>query len=148
MSPGNFQEAVPRSDISGNPSHCSQNKFLQCDMKGSRFQYIDPKYFQFLPGPNSQEDDAKFSEFSKKAEDGPSRAGTLSKTLPEVPITIRVSSGNPESRLSLRDSKYSRVGWERGMLQSCSLSQDRKNILRRSRNSPCSASPESESGAD
>ena len=26
----------------------------------------------------------------------------------------------------LWDSEYSRVGWERGMLQSCSLSQDRK----------------------
>ena len=54
-----------------------------------------------LPGPNSQEDDAKFREFSKRAEDGPSRAGRLSKTFPEVPTEFRVSCGNPESRPSI-----------------------------------------------
>ena len=37
---------------------------------------------------NPQEDDAKFFEFSKKAEDGPSQAGRLSKPFPEVPIGI------------------------------------------------------------
>ena len=37
---GHFQDAVPRSDISGNPSHHSENKFLQYDTKGSRFQYL------------------------------------------------------------------------------------------------------------
>ena len=47
-----------------------------------------------LPDPNPQEDDAKFFKFSKKSEYGPSRAGRLSKTFPEVPITFRVSGGN------------------------------------------------------
>ena len=54
-----------------------------------------------FPGPKSEEDDAKFFEFSKKAEDGPSRASWLSKTLPEETIFFRVSSGSPESRLSI-----------------------------------------------
>ena len=78
MSPGIFQDAVPGSDISGNPSHLSENKFLQCDIKGSRFQHLDQNVggtvrisshpssmFQntstVFPGPNPQEDDAKFS---------------------------------------------------------------------------------------
>ena len=43
----------------------------------------------------------KFREFSKRAEDGPSRAGSHSKTFPEVPTIFRVSSGNPESRLRI-----------------------------------------------
>ena len=34
-----------------------------------------------LPDVNPQEDDAKFREFPKRAEDGPSRAGGLSKKL-------------------------------------------------------------------
>ena len=48
----------------------------------------------------------------------------------------------------LWDSERSRLGWERGMLQSCSLSQDRKILLCRSRNSLYSANPEFESRAD
>ena len=44
-----------------------------------------------------REDDAKLREFSKRAEDGPSRAGRLSKTYPEVPTVFR-SCGSPESR--------------------------------------------------
>ena len=48
----------------------------------------------------------------------------------------------------LGDSNYVWVDWERGILQSCSQCQDRKNLLRRKRNSPCSAGPESESRAD
>ena len=47
---------------------------------------------------NSQGDDAKFFEFSKNAEDGPSRAGGFSKAFPEVPIEFRVC-GKQESRL-------------------------------------------------
>ena len=57
--------------------------------------------FPVLPDPNPQEDDAKFFAFSKKAEDGPSRASKLSKTFPGTPKGFRVSSGNPESRLSI-----------------------------------------------
>ena len=52
-----------------------------------------------LLGLKSQEDDAKFFGFSKKAEDGPSRVGGLSKTFPEVPIEFRVSGSKQESRL-------------------------------------------------
>ena len=39
-----------------------------------------------LPDRNLQEDDAKFREFSKRAEDGPSRARRLSETFLEVLI--------------------------------------------------------------
>ena len=55
--------------------------------------------FPAVACPKPQGDDAKFRERSKRAEDGPSRAGRLSKTFPEVPMVSRVSSGNPESRL-------------------------------------------------
>ena len=51
-----------------------------------------PKDFLSCLVPNPQEDDAKFREFSKRAEDGPCRAGRLSKTFPEVPTVFRVSS--------------------------------------------------------
>ena len=51
-----------------------------------------------MSGLNPREYDAKFFEFSKRAEDGPSGAGSRSKTFPEVPIIFRVSCGNPESR--------------------------------------------------
>ena len=54
-----------------------------------------------FPDPCQHEDDAKFFEFSKKAEDGPSQASRLSKTFPKVPIDFRVSSDNPESRLRI-----------------------------------------------
>ena len=105
--------------------------------------------FPVVPHPNPQEDDAKFSEFSKRAEDGPSRAGRLSKTIPEVPTVFRVSSGNPESRLGiLWDSEYSRVGWDRGALQGCLLIQVRTSPSRLTRNSPYSANLEFESRAD
>ena len=108
----------PRLEISGNPSYHYENKFLHYDTEGSKFQYFYLKrgvgidelcgsrltpllcsmIFPVLPGPNPQEDDAKFCEFSKRAEDGPSRASRLSTTFPEVPIVRRVSSVNPESR--------------------------------------------------
>ena len=45
-----------------------------------------------------REDDAKFLEFSKIAQDCPSRAGRPSETSPEVPMEFRVLGGNPESR--------------------------------------------------
>ena len=53
--------------------------------------------FTALPDLNPQEDDANFFGFSK-AEDGPSQAGRLSKTFPEVPIEFRVLCGTQESR--------------------------------------------------
>ena len=49
--------------------------------------------------PNPQEDDAKFREFSKRAEDGPSRAGRLTKTCPVVPNEFRVAGCKQDSRL-------------------------------------------------
>ena len=83
--------------------------------------------YTVFPDPNPQEDDTKFREFSKRAKDGPSRAGRLSKTFPEVPIEFSVSSGNPESRQNLPLGLGIFKGWL-GMwdAQSCSLSQDRK----------------------
>ena len=51
--------------------------------------------------PNSQEDDVQFREFSKRAEEGPSRASGLPKTFPEVPMVLRASGGSPESRLRI-----------------------------------------------
>ena len=58
--------------------------------------------FHNLPvssGLNPQEDDAKFFEFSKGAENGSPRAGRLSKKFPVVPNEFRLSSGQQESRL-------------------------------------------------
>ena len=55
-------------------------------------------------------DDTKFSEFSKKAED-PSRASRLSKTFHEVHVVFRVSSGNPESWLSIPLGLGTVKGW-------------------------------------
>ena len=48
--------------------------------------------------PIFKEEDAKFFESSKIVEVRPSRAGSRSKTFPEVPTIFRVSCGNPESR--------------------------------------------------
>ena len=73
-----------------------------------------------VSGLNSSEEDVKFFELLKRAEGGPSRAGSRSKTCPEVPIVFRVSSGNPESRLSIPGARNVRG------LESCSLYQDRK----------------------
>ena len=102
-----------------------------------------------FPDATPQEDDAKFFEFSKRAEDGPSRVSKLSKTFPELPTKFRVSSSNPESRLSIPLGLGIFKGWlERVMLQSSSLCQDRKILLRLSKNSPCSANPEFQSRAD
>ena len=73
---------------------------------------------------NPQEDDAKFLEFSKKADHGPSGASRLSKTnLPNTQNIPCITRQSPKTR------KYSRVGWESGTLQSCSLSQDREILL-------------------
>ena len=41
MTLGIFQDAFPRPEISGNPSHHYANKCLQYDTRGSRFQYLD-----------------------------------------------------------------------------------------------------------
>ena len=57
--------------------------------------------FPSVSGLNSSEEDAKFIEFTKIAEGGPSRAGSRSKTFPEVPTIFRVSCRNPESRLRI-----------------------------------------------
>ena len=49
--------------------------------------------FPVVPCPNPQEDDAKFLEFSKRAEGGPSRAGRLSKTFRLRMKTVGVPGG-------------------------------------------------------
>ena len=53
----------------------------------------------------------KFFEFSKRAEGRTPRARSRSKKFPEVPITFRVSRGNPESRLSIRLGLGIIKGW-------------------------------------
>ena len=50
-------------------------------------------------GFNLQEDDAKFFEFSKSADDGSPRAGRPSKTCPDVPNEFRVTGCKQKSRL-------------------------------------------------
>ena len=106
-------------------------------------------FYYLLSDPNRQEDDAKFRELSKRAEDGSRPAGGLSKTFPEVPKEFRVSGCKQQSRPSMPLGLGTVKGWlGTWMLQSCSLSQDRKIILRHSKNSPCLASPESEPKAD
>ena len=48
-SPGIFQDAFPRSEISGNPSYCGENKFLQYDLWGSGLQRPDKNVELVLP---------------------------------------------------------------------------------------------------
>ena len=50
----------------------------------------------------------------------------LHKTCPDVPYDFRVSGCDQES------PEHSRVDWERGILQSCSLLQDHRILLHRS----------------
>ena len=50
ISPGIFLDAISRSDISGNPPHHSENKFFQCDTKGSRFQYFGLPHWMMFAG--------------------------------------------------------------------------------------------------
>ena len=47
--------------------------------------------FLVMSGLNPREDEAKFCDFSQRAEGGPSRAGSRSKTFYGVPIIIIVS---------------------------------------------------------
>ena len=67
--------------------------------------------FPVVSGLNPQEDAARFLEFSKTAEDDPSRASRLSKTFPEVPIVFRDFGGKPESRLSTSLALGRVQGW-------------------------------------
>ena len=89
-----------------------------------------PYYFSVVPDPNPQYGDAQLCEFSKRADDGLSRASRLSKNVSwgarSIPCVER------QSRIAARQSPGTRTdlsGWERGTLQSFSLSQDRKYIL-------------------
>ena len=91
-----------------------EKKFLQYDAKGFHVPSLFAKQgvgiaescgSRLTPSPcsimypvllclNPKEDDAKFFEFSKKAEDGPSRASGFPKTLPEVPVEFRASAAS------------------------------------------------------
>ena len=65
--------------------------------------------FPVISGFNPREDDAKFLEFSKRAEG--SFSGTqLSETFLEVPKVFRASCGNPESRQGI----FVRLGIAKG----------------------------------
>ena len=80
--------------------------------------------------PNPQEDDAKFLEFSKRAEGGPSRAGRLQKRFLRYPWnSVHRAAIQNRGKAHRWDSEQSKVGWELGALQSCSLSQDRKILV-------------------
>ena len=74
-------------------------------------------------GVNLQEDDAKFFEFSKNAEDGSLQAGRPSKTCPDVPNESRVLGCKQESRLIIP------LDWERGIIQSCSQFPEHRILL-------------------
>ena len=103
---GIFPGAIPKSEISDNRSHHSENEFRQYDLKfpaplwkrgtgidefcGSCLVSLSGTIvFPVISGLNPRQDDAKFLEFPKRAE-GLSRAGRLSTTFPEVPIKCRV----------------------------------------------------------
>ena len=60
----------------------------------------------------------------------------VQKTFHEVPMTFRVSCGNPESRQGMVSGDFEewKFDRERGWLQSCSLFLDRKTLLRLTRN--------------
>ena len=103
------------------------------------FSAILPVSFGF----SLQEDDAKFFEFSKNAEDGSPRASGPSKTCPDVHNEFRVSGWS-----FLWHSEYSCVYWGRGMIQSCSQFKDHRILLRHSWCSPCLPIPESEPEVD
>ena len=119
MSQGFYRNAVPKSDSSDFPSCNFEDKFLLLDTTDSRSKtswqseelVLYNSVFFFLKNPlcsaillvslgfDLQEDDAKFFEFSKSADDGSPPAGRPSKTFPEVPNEFRVSSCKQESRL-------------------------------------------------
>ena len=101
--------------------------------------------FPAVPDPNPQEDDAKFREFSKRAEDGPSRASWLSKTFPELPMVLRVSSGNPESRLSIPTQNRQGLAGTVGRSRAARCHRIVNFSCIGHTNSPCSVNPEFES---
>ena len=88
--------------------------------------------------------------FSKNAKDGPSWAGGLSTQFPEVPVEFHVLCGKPGSLriFPVGTPTFSRVDWERGTFQSCSLYQDQGILFLHSWNSPCPAVPELGTKAD
>ena len=98
----------------------------------------------YITWSQSAEDDAKFSEFSKRAENGPSPAG---KNVSWSTRSIPVSSGNLESRLSIPLGLGICKGWL-GTWRAPELFQDRKILLHRQRNALCSVNPEFEARAD
>ena len=63
------------------------------------FLHPVPQFCLVSIGLKLQEDDAKFFEFSKSADDGSPRASRPSKTCPDVPNEFRVSGCKQESRL-------------------------------------------------
>ena len=92
----------PRSDSSEFPS-CKDDSRSKTSWQSEELVLYDSAVLfsilllvpQFLPvsiSLNLQEDDAKFFEFSKSADDGSPREGRPSKTCPDVPNEFRVSS--------------------------------------------------------
>ena len=157
-----FHDASPRSEISGNPSYYYEITFLQHDTMGSRWYLnLDEKR-----GVGTDELCGSRLLFHVPKDFLSCLVPIGKKMMPnslnsrrELRMVLVEQAGFQKRflrypqysvcRAVLWDSEYPRVGWERGMLQSWSLSQDRKKILLpRPRNSPCSVNPEFESRAD
>ena len=66
---------------------------------------------------------------------GSSDADGLTKTFPSVPYEFRVSGcGKNRGKAFQKNSEQSEDDWERGITQSCLLSQDHGNLGNRSEN--------------
>ena len=131
MTQGIFLDTFPRSGTSGNASYRCENKFLQYDWNGFRVSRPKEKrgvgtaelcrsritplqcsiIFPVVVCHHQREDDAKFLEFSKIAEDGPSRASRLSQTFPEVHTTFLYHAAiQNRGEAILWDSEHSWTG--------------------------------------
>ena len=143
MGPGIFQDACPRSEISGNPSYHYENKFLQNDNKDSILQAQNPAalashlmhvpyyflYYFVSIRRNTMPNSVNSRRELRKVLFEPSREAfeNVSRCTHRIPC-YRAAIEN-RGQAFLWDLECSRVGWERGMHQNCSLFQDRKNSL-------------------
>ena len=167
LSQENFQDATPRLEISYDQSYHCENKFHQYDwtihlLFGSVVQVLTNSevlvsrlcrvafVFWGISGVNSWEEDATFFELLKRVEVRPPRAGSRSKTYPEVPTKFRVSCGNPESRQGM----VLRLGIVEGGLgmwvapELLAVSGTYNSLLSEKKSLLCSVNPEFESTID
>ena len=134
--------------ISGNPGYLCENKFHQYDStchfffgngwRNRRIQRFSLHLKLSFPrfGTTRCQSARRWCQIPWIFEESwkwSSRAGRLSKTFPEVPVSCRASCGSPESRLGIPHWLGILMGW-RGTLQSCSQFQ----CLSQTKNSHCS----------